>query len=266
MPIEYAFQLYKAGDRWTIASAVSHADQYAGETADSTLDAMGIRPGMTIGEIGAGDGRITLALARRVGDRGKVYANDIDSKSLAQARRDVRAPRREERRDDHRQGGRPDVPEGRPGPGHHRHRLSPPRAAGGAASEPGVVAETGRHARDRRSGLRQDRRQGLGPADHARAGRGRGGRGGLRTGGGQRLAAARQHLHPAPEGRRAGAGREGDQRAVGSTGFRVRAGGGAGGGGHLVEGARWGRRGVAREGPGAGRRGVGSCTRACCNS
>ena len=83
VPIEYAFQLYKAGDRWTIASVVSHADQYAGETADGTLDAMGIRPGMTVGEIGAGDGRITLALARRVGDRGKVYANDIESKSLA---------------------------------------------------------------------------------------------------------------------------------------------------------------------------------------
>jgi SAM-dependent methyltransferase len=83
VPIEYALQLYKSGTGWTIASVVSHADQYAGETADSTLDAMGVRPGMTIGEIGAGDGRITLALARRVGERGKVYANDIDSKSLA---------------------------------------------------------------------------------------------------------------------------------------------------------------------------------------
>lgn len=84
VPIEYAFQLYKSGVGWTIASVVSHADQYAGETADSTLDAMGIRPGMTIGEIGARDGRITLALARRVGDRGRVYANDIDPKPLAQ--------------------------------------------------------------------------------------------------------------------------------------------------------------------------------------
>ncbi len=82
-PIEYAFQLYRSATGWTIASVVTHADQYAGETADGTLDAMGIRPGMTIGEIGAGDGRITLALTRRVGDRGKVYANDIDSKSLA---------------------------------------------------------------------------------------------------------------------------------------------------------------------------------------
>jgi SAM-dependent methyltransferase len=82
VPIEYALQLYKSATGWTIASVVSHMDQYAGETADSTLDAMGIRPGMTIGEIGARDGRITLALARRVGDRGKVYANDIDSKAL----------------------------------------------------------------------------------------------------------------------------------------------------------------------------------------
>ncbi len=84
VPIVYAFQLYESATGWTIASVVSHADQYAGETADSTLDAMGIRQGMTVGEIGAGNGRITLALARRVGERGKVYANDIDSKSLAQ--------------------------------------------------------------------------------------------------------------------------------------------------------------------------------------
>jgi ubiquinone/menaquinone biosynthesis C-methylase UbiE len=41
---------------------------------------------MTIGEIGAGSGRVTLALARRAGERGKVYANDIDPKTLAELR------------------------------------------------------------------------------------------------------------------------------------------------------------------------------------
>jgi SAM-dependent methyltransferase len=86
IPIDYAFQFYKTGGRWTIVSVLNHAGQYAGETDDTTLDAMGIRRGMTIGEIGAGSGRVTLALARRVGDRGKVYANDIDSKPLAKLR------------------------------------------------------------------------------------------------------------------------------------------------------------------------------------
>ncbi len=86
VPIEYAFQFYRTGGRWTVVSVLNHAGQYAGETDDRILDAMGVRPGMTIGEIGAGTGRITLALARRVGERGKVYANDIDETALAQLR------------------------------------------------------------------------------------------------------------------------------------------------------------------------------------
>jgi SAM-dependent methyltransferase len=81
-----AFQLYKTGGRWTIVSLVTHAGQYEGETDSKTLDAMGVRPGMTIGEIGAGGGRVTFALARRVGEGGKVYANDIDPKPLAELR------------------------------------------------------------------------------------------------------------------------------------------------------------------------------------
>lgn len=79
---EHLFQLYKADGRWQIISTVMHAGQYEGQTDERTLDDMGIKPGMTIGEIGAGDGRITFALARRVGSSGKVYANDIDPKAL----------------------------------------------------------------------------------------------------------------------------------------------------------------------------------------
>jgi 2-polyprenyl-3-methyl-5-hydroxy-6-metoxy-1,4-benzoquinol methylase len=47
------------------------------------MDAAGIRAGMIIGEVGAGKGRYTVHLARRVGPEGKVYANDIDEKALA---------------------------------------------------------------------------------------------------------------------------------------------------------------------------------------
>jgi ubiquinone/menaquinone biosynthesis C-methylase UbiE len=47
------------------------------------LDALGIRPGMTVADIGAGRGRLTLPLARRVGASGKVYANDIRPDDLA---------------------------------------------------------------------------------------------------------------------------------------------------------------------------------------
>ncbi|UCC39513.1 MAG: class I SAM-dependent methyltransferase [Candidatus Aminicenantes bacterium] len=50
------------------------------------MDAIGVKQGMIIGEVGAGTGRMTMWLASRVGDSGKVYANDINKKSLGQLR------------------------------------------------------------------------------------------------------------------------------------------------------------------------------------
>jgi ubiquinone/menaquinone biosynthesis C-methylase UbiE len=47
------------------------------------MDAIGVKPGMVIGEIGAGRGRYTVHLANRVGNKGKVYANDIDLSALS---------------------------------------------------------------------------------------------------------------------------------------------------------------------------------------
>ncbi len=41
------------------------------------LDIGGLKPGMVVGEIGAGDGYLTFHLAARVGPNGRVYANDI---------------------------------------------------------------------------------------------------------------------------------------------------------------------------------------------
>jgi len=46
------------------------------------LDAIELEPGMVIGEVGAGRGRFTVRLAKRVGSRGLVYANDIDRNAL----------------------------------------------------------------------------------------------------------------------------------------------------------------------------------------
>jgi ubiquinone/menaquinone biosynthesis C-methylase UbiE len=50
------------------------------------LDAIGVKPGMVIGEVGAGTGRMTMWLAQRVGNSGKVYANDINSRYLENLR------------------------------------------------------------------------------------------------------------------------------------------------------------------------------------
>jgi len=46
------------------------------------MDTIGLKPGMVIGDIGAGRGRFTVWFADRVGDKGKVYANDILERSL----------------------------------------------------------------------------------------------------------------------------------------------------------------------------------------
>lgn len=56
------------------------------------MNVAGIKPGMIIGEIGAGFGRITLHLAQRIGPTGKIYANDINQEALdSLRRRSVRA-------------------------------------------------------------------------------------------------------------------------------------------------------------------------------
>jgi len=46
------------------------------------IEVMGVKPGMVIGEVGAGTGRVTVWLADAVGPTGIIYANDIDAASL----------------------------------------------------------------------------------------------------------------------------------------------------------------------------------------
>jgi ubiquinone/menaquinone biosynthesis C-methylase UbiE len=49
---------------------------------DKAMDAIGVAPGMVIGEAGAGDGYFTVPMARRVGPSGVVFANDISTRAL----------------------------------------------------------------------------------------------------------------------------------------------------------------------------------------
>ena len=52
------------------------------QPADKVMKAMGVKPGMNIGEVGAGRGRYAVQMAKGAGPTGKIYANDIDSGSL----------------------------------------------------------------------------------------------------------------------------------------------------------------------------------------
>lgn len=51
------------------------------------IETIGLKPGMVIGEVGAGTGRVTVWLAVTVGPTGKVYANDIDASALDHLRK-----------------------------------------------------------------------------------------------------------------------------------------------------------------------------------
>ena len=53
---------------------------------EKAMDAIGVAPGMIVGEAGAGDGYFTFPLLARVGPKGAVYANDIDKNALARLR------------------------------------------------------------------------------------------------------------------------------------------------------------------------------------
>ncbi len=50
------------------------------------MEDLGIRAGSSVADVGAGGGYFTFRLAARVGAKGKVYAQDLDEKALAQIR------------------------------------------------------------------------------------------------------------------------------------------------------------------------------------
>jgi len=52
------------------------------QSPNKVMTSIGVKPGMVIGEIGAGRGRYTVYLAREVGSSGKILANDIDKDGL----------------------------------------------------------------------------------------------------------------------------------------------------------------------------------------
>jgi ubiquinone/menaquinone biosynthesis C-methylase UbiE len=81
-----------------VASIVS--DQWSDEDsrdatgeAERVMDLLGVRPGMVVADIGAGNGYYTVRLARRVGPEGRVHAEDIVPAYLQRLKGRVEAER-----------------------------------------------------------------------------------------------------------------------------------------------------------------------------
>ena len=66
-----------AGADW-----LTREDREKFEQPEKVLDALDIRPGMTVADVGAGNGYFTLRLARRVKEDGRVLAVDIQQEML----------------------------------------------------------------------------------------------------------------------------------------------------------------------------------------
>lgn len=75
-----------AGAQWLLRE-----EREREERPEQMLDALGLRPGMRVADVGAGVGYHTVRLARRVGPTGHVWATDIQEEMLAQLRRRVEA-------------------------------------------------------------------------------------------------------------------------------------------------------------------------------
>src|SRR5262245_25394721 len=74
------------GDPAGSGSAPTTEDDYAREQArfdaerrpDKVVEALGIKPGSRVADVGAGSGLLTVHLARAVAPNGKVVATDVD--------------------------------------------------------------------------------------------------------------------------------------------------------------------------------------------
>lgn len=68
-----------------LGAALSCAARSAAEL-DRIASVLDVRPGMRVADVGAGDGEWAEDLARRVGDRGCVWATEIDEKEVEEIR------------------------------------------------------------------------------------------------------------------------------------------------------------------------------------
>src|SRR5215510_13888541 len=73
-----------------LAGAAAAAQDNAADVA-RLIEVLGIRPGSIVADIGAGDGVLTIPIARAVGVTGRVYATDLGGAPLEGLRKALAA-------------------------------------------------------------------------------------------------------------------------------------------------------------------------------
>lgn len=74
---------------WEHADWLEREGRAEMEKPEMVIEAMDIRPGMTVAEIGAGTGFFSRRLAKAVGPSGKVYAEDIQPQMIDLLKKDI---------------------------------------------------------------------------------------------------------------------------------------------------------------------------------
>jgi ubiquinone/menaquinone biosynthesis C-methylase UbiE len=69
--------------RWAVASCLVLASTaVTADEDDRIAGALRLQPGMTVADVGAGSGRFTVGLARKVGPSGRVFATEVETRHL----------------------------------------------------------------------------------------------------------------------------------------------------------------------------------------
>jgi ubiquinone/menaquinone biosynthesis C-methylase UbiE len=64
------------------ASWLDREERDIEEAPDAAIDALELRPGLVVADVGAGSGYMTIRMAERVGGTGRVYATDIQPQMI----------------------------------------------------------------------------------------------------------------------------------------------------------------------------------------
>jgi len=71
------------------ADWLDRSDREFEESPEAALNALGLKPGMAVADVGAGTGYFTVRIARRVGPTGRVYATDVQPEMLSRLQENV---------------------------------------------------------------------------------------------------------------------------------------------------------------------------------